>query len=299
VSGRSYPWYKAFSRLHRDPDYLNLSLEGQAVYRNLLDYANEQRERGVFPVKNKRVLALAVSSGNVELLESVLAYCSTEWVCSDGTSTIAIEGDNARFTQFALLQSGKPSDKPEAIAERVKKHRASKQTDETRYKGVTEALVTPPDKEEEVDREKENSNKGEFEGGAASYSVLTDPSPSGKPTILDQCVDAIGCAGSDRERGFRTLLRRYLERGRPGLALLEAVEDWAAADGAKAGDLSHKYNSLNKRLAAWDREFETEAESKKPTLYLIPEDDPKMMRIRREYAEEERRRQERDDSRVS
>jgi sterol desaturase/sphingolipid hydroxylase (fatty acid hydroxylase superfamily) len=67
----------------------------------------------------------------------------------------------------------------------------------------------------------------------------------------------------------------------------------------KENDWHHKYNYLSKNLAKWDQEFETEAESKKPTLYLIPEDDPKMQRIRREYAEEERRRQERDDSRVS
>lgn len=125
-------WFRMYYEARTDNKLKHLDDSEFRVWFNLLCFAAEQEERGVIPAQNRYKLAVEVASGNEELLERTLdKLCKLDIISNDG-GTIA-------FIHFKDRQYDKPSDYPEEVRERVRRHRGRKSSGET----PCNAPVTP------------------------------------------------------------------------------------------------------------------------------------------------------------
>lgn len=131
-------WLRLYSEARVDRKLQTLSDAQFRVWFNLLCFANEQRERGRFMLDDLDVLAIEVAGGDVELLQSTLDRL-------EKLKILSVDAESCEFRNFEKRQYDKPSDRPERVAERVRKHRATK-----RNADVTpcNALYTDTDTEE-------------------------------------------------------------------------------------------------------------------------------------------------------
>lgn len=94
------------------------------VWFNLLCLAGEQKTRGIIRYDDPYLLAIEVSRGDVALLERTLELLAK--------LRIVNVGDEIAFVNFDKRQYDKPSDTPERVTERVRKHRErQRNADET------------------------------------------------------------------------------------------------------------------------------------------------------------------------
>lgn len=168
-------WFKLYHEARRDKKLSILTLAERGVWINLLCYASEQPERGVFDASDRFTLALECAEGDETILDStidkllkvrhLLPVACNEYVTSGNESvTTGVTGNaNSRliFRTFASRQAQKvtdfPSDAPERVRERVANHRARRKQaalSDGRVTSVTSGNGT----EEEEDRDKEREN---------------------------------------------------------------------------------------------------------------------------------------------
>jgi hypothetical protein len=99
------------------------------VWFNLLCFAAEQEERGHIARSDAFLLAVEVCNGDVPLLKRAVALLAlhhlvrAEWCIEAEQDAVTIT-----FASWDRRQYDKPSDRPEAVAERVKRHRAKNET---------------------------------------------------------------------------------------------------------------------------------------------------------------------------
>lgn len=169
------PWLKLYTEIRTDPKMQALSDAEFRVWINLLCLAAESKVRGVICIDQgipypDEALARAMYTDPDTLKGALAKFIKLRMVEIDDNGIIYLINFDAR-------QYDKPSDRPEAVAERVRRHRAKAkaeaerravQEDATAKEGVTKndcnADVTPLklqsnalDKEEEKDKERDNN----------------------------------------------------------------------------------------------------------------------------------------------
>lgn len=146
------PWFRMYSEARNDAKLRALPDDQFRVWFNLLCFASEQGdERGVLSGYDRDLLAVEVANGDTDLLEATLERIAKLRI-------ISIDGDAIRFLNFEKRQYDKPSDTPERVAERVRRHRERQsnttETPTEHTETPCNADVTPcNDTEGEGDRE--------------------------------------------------------------------------------------------------------------------------------------------------
>lgn len=113
------PWFRLFSEARNDAKLRALADDEHRVWFNLLCLSGESEDRGTVCIDGF-VLAVEVSGGDEDLLARTL----------DKLTTLRVVGRDEQgrlyFVHFRERQYDKPSDTPERVAERVRKHRSAK-----------------------------------------------------------------------------------------------------------------------------------------------------------------------------
>ncbi len=125
------PWFRMYYEARTDAKLRTLTDQQHRVWFNLLCLAAEQSERGNIPNNGRKLLAIEAAGGNKELLEETLTLLQ-ELNIVDETE------DLLRFVHFESRQYDYPSDLPEAVRERVQKHRNELKREETSGNTVEE-----------------------------------------------------------------------------------------------------------------------------------------------------------------
>ena len=109
-------WLKLYSEARTDAKLNSLTDAQHRVWFNLMCFANEQPERGIISGYDDELLAVEVARGDINLLAETLERLQRLRIIVTGE-------DNLTFINFAKRQYEKPSDQPERVRERVKRHR--------------------------------------------------------------------------------------------------------------------------------------------------------------------------------
>ena len=129
------PWFKLWSKARGNAALLKLTPDEHFIWFQLICTANESRPRGHVDLSNIPELALDChvldAEGEPDAERLVLAIAG---ICRRFLAKR--DGDDLAFPKWDELQYDKPSDKPGAVAERVRKHRELKR-DVTRETRVT------------------------------------------------------------------------------------------------------------------------------------------------------------------
>lgn len=130
-------WFKMHTEARNDQKLDTLTDAQFRVWFRLLCYAAEQEERGTAECDDE-LLAVEVSKGNSDILTSTIDRLVKLKIIAKNDGLIS-------FVNFAKRQYDKPSDHPNRVNERVKRHRNAKCN-----APVTpcNAPVTPPDTEQ-------------------------------------------------------------------------------------------------------------------------------------------------------
>jgi len=118
-------WFRVYHEARNDAKLRTLSDSQFRVWFNLLCLASEQDERGIldeFPVD---LLSIEVAGGDDELLDASLRILAKLRIIrmSRPESVTGVTGVTIEFIHFDSRQYDKPSDKPEATAERKRHQR--------------------------------------------------------------------------------------------------------------------------------------------------------------------------------
>jgi hypothetical protein len=179
------PWFRMHHEARTDAKLRTLADDEFRVWFNLLCYAAEQDNRGRIECADDFLLAIEVAGGDQELMVRVLhKLARLRIICWDGDEDDP--GDTLTFINFDDRNYDKPSDHPDRVAERVRRHRAKNETPDDADETPTTKEVTPlkrdvtpsndPDKirVEEI-REDKTRQEERKERTSASPSVRADP----------------------------------------------------------------------------------------------------------------------------
>lgn len=169
-------WFKLYTEARKDPKLCALTPQQHLVWFNLICFAAEQEERGVVPPRKPLVLALECARGNLEWL------ADTVGILIEFDILEALPDGGYSFVHWADRQRRKPSDEPEATAERKRNQRErDKQTknnvtplnkEESTSHAVSRA-VTPLDRE--IDKEKEEESNLQVTASAGANEKKPKP----------------------------------------------------------------------------------------------------------------------------
>lgn len=151
-------WFRLYHEARNDAKLRTLSDAQHRVWFSLLCLASEQRDRGTIEDYDKDLLSIEVASGDDELLAATLKQLQRLRIITNDGTTIG-------FCNFMERQYDKPSDRPEAVKERVTKHREL-----LNKEGVTPSNAVKRDEThiQEERRVEEIIGEGEDENAAAS-----------------------------------------------------------------------------------------------------------------------------------
>ncbi len=186
---RSMPWCKLWNETRTDKKLSHLTLAERGVWSNLLTYANEQNERGMFDASDRFSLALECAEGEEDTLNSTIEKLLKVH------HFVAVEDRPGwvAFRTWHTRQSRKPSDEPEAARLRQQQSRAARREAKssqnvTRDKGVTSGkkghVTRESRKKGDVTRLEERSksiDNSSLEGDSNISSLATDAPESGEP----------------------------------------------------------------------------------------------------------------------
>ena len=156
------PWFRMYHEARTDAKLRSLADDEFRVWFNLLCYAAEQgTDRGTIECIDGFLLSIEVAGGDEELLRRTLQKLERlriiQW---NGDANDP--GDCLTFCHFNDRQYDKPSDHPDRVSERVKRHRAANVTPVKRD-------VTPSNALEEIRVDKTRVEKSR---------TTTPPTPS-------------------------------------------------------------------------------------------------------------------------
>lgn len=204
------PWFRMYSEARNDAKLRALPDDQFRVWFNLLCFASEQGdERGVLGGYDIDLLAIEVANGDTDLLEATLDRIVKLRI-------ISIDGEAIRFLNFKKRQYDKPSDTPERVAERVRRHRErqsnAEETPDEQEETPSEHDVTPcNDTDKERDRERDLVSADALTAGNGQKRRRSRP----PDLIFDTFCDVLGI---DPKRINRT------ERGKLNAACLDVRE---------------------------------------------------------------------------
>jgi hypothetical protein len=194
------PWFRMYNESRNDRKLDTLADDEFRVWHKLLCCASEGKDRGSIEADDRELLAIEVARGDEELLGRTLArLVKLKIVRDDGPAIV--------FINFLKRNYDKPSDTPQATAERQRRHR-----EKGRDEGVTETVsrdVTPGHAQEEKRREEKRVEETIYppspqvgEGGGAAAPRQEDaplppprfpkpkdmPPPKRPPDLLFEAV---------------------------------------------------------------------------------------------------------------
>ncbi len=111
-------WFRVYNDARNDAKLRTLSDTQFRVWFNLLCLASEQAERGIIVDYDLDLLAIEVAGGDDDLLRSTIKQLVRLRILCD-------DGSDLSFIHFLERQYDKPSDYPQAVRERVTRHRAT------------------------------------------------------------------------------------------------------------------------------------------------------------------------------
>lgn len=184
-------WFRMYSEVLNDEKVLMLDYEQRWLWVALLALASESSERGV--IHYRRISSLAILLRvTEESLRTTLDILSDLNMIEHAEQRIGI-------THWDDRQYDKPSDTPERVTSRVRKHRAAKRN------GDGNADETPGNAIEERRGETEAETETEPEG------ALPRPAPAPVPPgeLVTVFLEAIGKADRRVPAAYRTTAERH------------------------------------------------------------------------------------------
>jgi len=113
------PWFRAYCEARTDKKLGKLEDDEHRVWFHLLCYAAENDVRGMIDMTDRELVALECAKDDMELLDRTVAKLTR-------LKIVAQEDPFIYFVKFAERQYDNPSSRPEAVKERVRKHREQK-----------------------------------------------------------------------------------------------------------------------------------------------------------------------------
>jgi sugar phosphate isomerase/epimerase len=114
-------WLRLYSEARVDRKLQSLTDAQFRVWFNLLCFANEQEDRGRFMYDDPDLLAVEVAGGDSDLLEFTIDRL-------EKLKILSRDAESMGFRNFEKRQYDKPSDHPDRVAERVRRHRETKKS---------------------------------------------------------------------------------------------------------------------------------------------------------------------------
>lgn len=147
-------WFRLYLEARTDKKLQTLTDRQFRIWFNLLCFSAEQDERGAVPYDDLDVLAVEVADCDTDQLTETLERLVK-------LKIVRMTGDTIAFINFEKRQYDHPSDMPERVAERVRRHRERKRSNasnDTVTSGNT--LDTDTDTDTELrDTDKRESTK--------------------------------------------------------------------------------------------------------------------------------------------
>jgi len=164
---RPLPWIKLWVEAIHDPKILDLTLAERGAWWSLLALAGECGGDGALRYQD-RPLTLAQMGRSLHLSQEGQAVLEGMVAKMEAQGSLAWNVNTLYVVNWVKRQRRKPSDRPEAVAERVRRWRECKGDAPvtpgnalqgryvTRYGGVP-PLTTPPETEEDKEKEKDGN----------------------------------------------------------------------------------------------------------------------------------------------
>lgn len=141
------------------------------IWFNLLCFgAEHDPQNATISIKSEELLAVEVADGDIESLRETISRLAA-------LDILAVDGNQLRFTHFRERQYDYPSDEPEAVNERVKRHRNAKKHDTNDVKRDVTSCNDTEEKQKRTDPEPETERARvtHVTRGAASAPAATLP----------------------------------------------------------------------------------------------------------------------------
>lgn len=195
------PWFRMFNESRNDRKLDTLADDEFRVWHKLLCCASEGKDRGTLNSDDFALLAIEVARGDEELLARTLERLVKLKIIKDN-------GETVTFLNFLKRNYDKPSDTPQATAERQRRHR-----EKGRDEGVTETVsrvVTPGHAQEETRRE-ETRVEETIPPSSPPRPLRPDPSPP-DGGVKVRAVPKPKILRADQEPGFERWYATYPNR---------------------------------------------------------------------------------------
>ena len=171
-------WLKLYHEARIDRKLTALTDAQFRTWFNLLLYASEQEERGTIKGRDRLIVALETTNGNVKLLDECLTVFSA-------LKMIKVEGDTITFLNFERRQNRPPSHMPEASRERKQRSR-----EKQRLSAMSQETCDMS--QETCDSHKDVTTpvtKSRVEQSRAEFGLLRNPLPFGSDVENDDTPD--------------------------------------------------------------------------------------------------------------
>jgi hypothetical protein len=235
------PWFRFYSETRTDPKMLMLSDTEFRLWANLLCLANESDERGVIRLRPGVGYPLAALAKALYVEEDTLRAALIKFESVDFSMVEIGEEGAITITHFLERQYDKPSDKPDAVKERVRRFRGQEDgvtdvecnADETPMKRDCNATYTDTDPDTETEKERGGTGESELP------PTLQDLTPTERSllSLLREIYPTVYKYPVDLE------FIRKLAVTFPGVNLAEEAENW------KLWLTTAKHRPKNVRLA--------------------------------------------------
>ena len=139
-------WFRVYPEARTDAKLRTLTDSEHRVWFGLLCMAAEQPQRGTI-TQPFAVLAIEVAKGSENRLTRTLDKLEALDIIARTDATLT-------FTHFAKRQYVKPSDEPEKVAERVRKHREQKRLAQSNAPSALHGVTETPRTEQNRDRDR-------------------------------------------------------------------------------------------------------------------------------------------------
>ena len=194
-----YDWFRIYNEARNDRKLDTLNDREFRCWFNLMCMASEAKSpRGTVPSMAPEVLALEAAHGDRKSLDSCLTKCAA-------LGMIDVQPDGAlQIVKWAARQYDKPSDVPEAVSERVARHRNAEKRDVTRSETPCNAekrAETPPPSRARQRREEERREEE------------TPPSPSLRSGDPPEGGDCGAAPKKNRPNGLQPAIDYFIAQG--------------------------------------------------------------------------------------